>query len=49
MVLRNAPDEATVKLLGRVDLWYLGSAVATLLSGLARLVWGAKGAAFWRS
>ena len=47
MVLRNAPDEATVKLLGRIDLWYLGSAVATLLSGLARLVWGAKGAAFY--
>lgn len=49
MVLRNAPDEATVKLLGRIDLWYLGSAIATLLSGLARLAWGAKGVSFYLS
>lgn len=49
MVLRNAPDEAIVKLIGRIDLWYMGSAVATLLSGLARLAWGAKGASFYLS
>jgi putative membrane protein len=47
MLLRNAPDAAMVKLLGRIDLWYLGSAIATLLSGLSRLSWGAKGASFY--
>lgn len=47
MMLRNAPDAAMVKLLARIDLWYLGALAVTLVSGLARLFWGAKGAAFY--
>jgi putative membrane protein len=47
MVLRNAPDAATIRLLARIDLWYLGAIAVTLVSGLARLFWGAKGVEFY--
>ncbi len=29
MMLRNAPDAAMVKLLARIDLWYLGALAVT--------------------
>ena len=40
------PDAKTIRLLGRVDIWYALSAAAVLLTGLLRLGFGAKGADF---
>jgi len=47
MVLRNPLDAATVKLIARIDIWYFAAAFLALASGVARLVWGVKGAAFY--
>ena len=49
MMMRGALDRAAVRLLGRVDLWYFGSAIAALITGLLRLGLGAKGADFYLS
>ncbi|MGZ5037177.1 MAG: DUF2214 family protein [Usitatibacter sp.] len=49
VLLRRAPDASTVRLLGRVDLFYLGAAMAVLVTGFLRLVLGAKGADFYLS
>jgi putative membrane protein len=49
MLMRGALEAASVRLLGRVDLWYFGSAVAALVTGFLRLVAGAKGADFYLS
>jgi putative membrane protein len=49
MMMRGALDMAAVRLLGRVDVWYFGAAIAVLATGFARLVWGAKGADFYLS
>jgi putative membrane protein len=49
VLLRREPDVALVRLLGRMDLWYFGSAIAALLSGFLRLGLGAKGAEFYLS
>lgn len=47
VVLMRAPlDAKTIRLLGRVDIWYALSAAAVLLTGLLRLGFGAKGAEF---
>ena len=46
-LLRRAPDAAAIRLLGRVDLFYLGAALAVLVTGFLRLVLGAKGADFY--
>jgi len=40
-------NEAVVRRLGRLDLIYGLSAVAVLLTGLSRLYWGMKGAAWY--
>lgn len=47
MLARGDLDAKAIRLLGRVDLWYVGAAAAALASGLARAVWGAKGWAFY--
>lgn len=47
VLVRMRLDEATVRLLGRMDLWYFGSAIAALATGLLRLAFGAKGASFY--
>jgi putative membrane protein len=47
MLARATLDAAAVRLLARVDLWYLGAAIVTLATGLARAIWGAKGWAFY--
>lgn len=47
MLLRNPLDANTVRLIARVDLWYLGATIATVVSGLMRLAWGAKGLDFY--
>lgn len=47
LLLRGDLDAARVRLLGRVDIWYFGSAFAVLVTGLLRLALGAKGADFY--
>jgi len=47
MMLRGLLDEKAVRLLGRVDIWYFGAAIAVLVTGFSRLVWGAKGPEFY--
>jgi putative membrane protein len=49
MMMRGTLDAPAVRLLGRVDLWFFGSAIATLATGFARLAWGAKGPEFYLS
>ena len=49
MLMRGALDQTAVRLLGRVDLWYFGSAIAALVTGLLRLGLGAKGGDFYLS
>jgi putative membrane protein len=47
MMLRGRLEDRDVRLLGRVDIWYFGAAIAVLVTGFSRLVWGAKGAEFY--
>lgn len=47
MMMRGHLDEKSVRLLGRVDIWYFGAAIAVLVTGFSRLVWGAKGPDFY--
>jgi len=49
MLMRGALEPAAIRLLGRVDLWYFGSAIAALVTGFLRLAFGAKGADFYLS
>ena len=49
VILRRPLDAPTVRLLGRVDLWYFGAAIAVLVTGFLRLAAGAKGADFYLS
>lgn len=47
MLFRATLDGKTIRLLGRLDLWYFGSAIAALVTGFLRLVFGAKGPDFY--
>ncbi len=49
MMIRRPLDAATIRLLGRVDLWYFGAAIMVLVTGFLRLVFGAKGPDFYLS
>lgn len=49
IVLKGALDGRAVRLLGRMDLWYAGSAVAALVTGFLRAGLGAKGGDFYFS
>ena len=49
MLMRGALDPAAVRLLARVDIWYFGSAIAALITGMLRLAFGAKGSDFYLS
>lgn len=49
MMVRGALEGTAVRLLGRVDLWYFGAAIAVLITGGLRLAFGAKGAQFYLS
>ncbi|MFN8441963.1 MAG: DUF2214 family protein [Caldilineaceae bacterium] len=40
-------DEKRLRVLSRLDLWYLFIALATLASGFSRAIWGAKGWSFY--
>lgn len=47
VMLRRVLDARAIRLLGKVDLVYFGSAMAALATGILRLVFGAKGADFY--
>jgi putative membrane protein len=47
VLLRQAPSAVVLQSLGRLDALYGLSAVLLLLVGIARLIWGAKGFAFY--
>jgi len=47
LTFRAALDEKAVRFLGRIALWYFGAAMATLVTGFLRLVFGAKGPDFY--
>lgn len=47
MVLRNPLDANAVRLIARIDLWYVAAVLLALASGLMRFLWGAKGAEFY--
>lgn len=42
-VLKLAPDLAALRLLGRIDRFYLGAALAVLITGALRIALGIKG------
>ena len=47
VLVRGPLDMRVVRLLGRMDLWYFGSAIAALATGFLRATLGAKGADFY--
>ena len=47
VLVRGPLDLRVVRLLGRLDLWYFGSAIAALATGFLRATLGAKGADFY--
>ncbi len=47
ILIRQPLDMRTVRLLGRMDIWYFSSAIAALITGFLRATLGAKGAAFY--
>jgi putative membrane protein len=47
ILIRQPLDMRTVRLLGRMDILYFSSAMATLVTGLLRATVGAKGADFY--
>jgi putative membrane protein len=49
VIIRRPLDTDGVRLLGRLDLWYFGAAIAVLATGFLRLGLGAKGADFYLS
>jgi putative membrane protein len=47
VLLKGELTAAAIRQLGRMDLWYFGSAIVVLASGFSRLVFGAKGPDFY--
>ncbi len=47
VMLKGALDSRSVRTLGRIDIWYFGSAMAALITGFLRATLGAKGADFY--
>ena len=47
VLFRGPLDPWVVRLLGRLDVWYFGSALVVLATGIARLVFGVKGPEFY--
>lgn len=47
VLIREPLDARAIRLLGRLDLWYFGAAIAVLVTGFLRLGLGAKGADFY--
>lgn len=49
VLMRGTLEAASIRLLGRVDIWYFASAIAALVTGMLRLTLGAKGADYYLS
>ena len=49
VIIRRPLDAERIRLLGRLDLFYFGAAMAVLFTGFLRLGLGAKGADFYLS
>jgi putative membrane protein len=47
VLVRRTLDAGTIRLLGRMDQWFGGAAVAVLATGFLRAIYGAKGADFY--
>jgi putative membrane protein len=47
VLIRQPLDARNVRLIGRMDLWYFGSAIAALVTGFLRAAFGAKGGDFY--
>jgi putative membrane protein len=47
VILRLPLDARAIRLVGRTDLWYFGSAIVALFTGMLRMGLGAKGAEFY--
>ena len=47
LMLKGTLDAAAIRRLGRIDMIYAGAAVAVLVTGFLRLVYGAKGPDFY--
>lgn len=47
LLVKRTLDAATIRLLGRLDIGYLGVAIAVLITGLLRAIYGAKGPDFY--
>ena len=47
VIIRRPLDASSIRLLGRLDLWYFGAAIVVLLTGFLRLGFGAKGPEFY--
>lgn len=47
VLIRGTLDAVAIRLIGRTDLWYFGSAIAVLATGFLRLVFGVKGPDFY--
>lgn len=47
ILIKGSLDERSVRLLGRMDIWYFSSAGAALLTGFLRAGLGAKGGDFY--
>jgi putative membrane protein len=47
VLIRGALDAAAIRSLARADIFYFGAAIAVLVTGLLRLVFGAKGPDFY--
>ena len=47
VLIRQPLDLRMVRLIGRMDLWYFGSAIAALVTGFLRAAAGAKGGDFY--
>lgn len=46
-MLKEELSPAAIRRIGRMDLWYFGSAMVVLATGFARVVFGAKGPDFY--
>jgi Predicted membrane protein len=49
VLIRGPLDPPAIRLIGRADIWYFGSAMAVLATGFLRLAFGAKGPDFYLS
>jgi putative membrane protein len=47
VLLKGELAPATIRQLGRMDLWYFGSALVVLATGFTRMMFGAKGPDFY--